>query len=83
MEMTKESDIPIVIESGVKTEMVTPTGFGILEGLHAEFKPVLALYPREVGYGFGNRDTGKFSAVRAIIGTEFVGTILATAAENS
>ena len=71
MEMLKKSEIPIVINSDVTTEMVTPTGFGILEGLHAECKPVVEMMPDFVGYGFGNRETGRFNAVRVIIGEEF------------
>jgi uncharacterized protein (DUF111 family) len=72
MEMLKLSDIPLVIETDVKTEMVTPTGFGILEGLKAEFRPTVGILPEKVGYGFGKRDTGRFGAVRAILGKEYV-----------
>lgn len=68
MEMMKESKIPVVINEEVKTEMVTPTGFGVLEGLNAEFRPSLEIKINEVGYGFGNRETGLFNAVRASIG---------------
>ena len=72
MEMLKSSDIPIVIDTEVTTEMVTPTGFGILEGLKAEVKPVIGIKPEKVGYGFGKRDTGRFNAVRIIIGEEYI-----------
>lgn len=68
MEMMKESKIPVIINEDVKTEMVTPTGFGVLEGLNAEFKPSLEITIDDVGYGFGNRETGLFNAVRASIG---------------
>lgn len=64
MEMMKNSRIPIIINEQVNTEMVTPTGFGILEGLNATFTPMLEIKIEGVGYGFGNRDTGLFSAVR-------------------
>ncbi len=69
MEMMKESKIPIIINEDVKTEMVTPTGFGILEGLNAEFRSKLEIKVEDVGYGFGNRETGLFNAVRASVGT--------------
>lgn len=68
LEMMKSSDIPMVINEGVGTEMVTPTGFGILEGLNAKFRTRLELNIEGVGYGYGNRDTGLFNAVRIIKG---------------
>ncbi|MDR2156756.1 MAG: LarC family nickel insertion protein [Clostridiales Family XIII bacterium] len=71
MEMLKDSDIPIIVETEVATEMVTPTGFGILKGLKAEFRPTVGLRPEKVGYGFGKRVTGRFGAVRAIFGEEY------------
>jgi uncharacterized protein (TIGR00299 family) protein len=71
MEMLKDSEIPLIIETDVKTEMVTPTGFGILKGLRAEFHPTVGLRPEKVGYGFGKRATGRFNAVRVILGEEY------------
>jgi uncharacterized protein (TIGR00299 family) protein len=72
MEMLKGSHIPIVIESEVHTEMVTPTGFGILEGLHATFLPTAGLRVEKVGYGFGKRETKAFNALRVILGEQYV-----------
>ncbi|MDR0852542.1 MAG: LarC family nickel insertion protein [Clostridiales Family XIII bacterium] len=71
IELLKMSNIPIMIETDVNTEMVTPTGAGILIGLNAEFHKRYAIVPEKVGYGFGKRDTGRFGAVRLIIGTEY------------
>jgi uncharacterized protein (TIGR00299 family) protein len=71
MEMLKTSDIPVIIETDVTTEMVTPTGFGILEGLKAEFRETVGIRPEKVGYGFGKRATGRFGAVRVILGEEY------------
>jgi uncharacterized protein (TIGR00299 family) protein len=68
MEMMQGGQIPAIINEDVKTEMVTPTGFGILLGLHAEFKSKLEIKINKVGYGFGDRDTGLFSAVRISLG---------------
>jgi len=71
MEMAKGADIPIIIESDVKTEMVTPTGFGIIKGLRAKFEPGLGIIPEKTGYGFGKRDTGRIGAVRVTIGEKY------------
>jgi len=68
MKMAEGSGIPIVIESDVDTEMITPTGFGIIKGLGAKFKPRLGIIPEKTGYGFGKRDTGRFGAVRVTVG---------------
>lgn len=69
MEILKYSEIPIVIEEDIKTETVTPTGIGILEGLKAKHRDKIEFKVDNVGYGFGKRDTGRFSAVRVILGT--------------
>ena len=69
MEMARGHGIPIVIEDAVKTEMITPTGFGIIKGLNAKFEPRLGLVPEKTGYGFGKRDTGRLGAVRVTLGT--------------
>ncbi|MDR2486371.1 MAG: LarC family nickel insertion protein [Clostridiales Family XIII bacterium] len=68
VEILKKSAIPIVIEADVATEMTTPSGLAVLEGLGAVFSPKLTLLPERSGYGFGRRDTGRFGAVRALIG---------------
>ena len=68
MKMAEGSGIPIVIESDVPTEMITPTGFGIIKGLGAKFEPSFGIMPDRVGYGFGKRDTGRFGAVRVTLG---------------
>ena len=69
MEMAKGSGIPIIIEEDVNTEMITPTGYGIIKGLGAKVKPSIGILTENVGYGFGKRDTGRFGAVRIILGT--------------
>ena len=68
MEMLKGCGIPIVIESEVNTEMITPTGFGIIKGLRMKFVPSLGIAPERTGYGFGKRDTGRLGAVRVTLG---------------
>jgi uncharacterized protein (TIGR00299 family) protein len=68
VEMAKNSDIPIIINADVNTEMVTPTGFAILKGLGAKFEPRLGIRPEKTGYGFGKCDTGRLAAVRVTLG---------------
>jgi uncharacterized protein (DUF111 family) len=68
-EMLKGSGISIVGED-VATEMVTPTGLGILKGLGAECALIPEMRVLGVGYGFGKRDTGRFNALRVILGVE-------------
>jgi Uncharacterized conserved protein len=71
VEMAKNAGIPIVIENDVKTEMITPTGFGIIKGLQAKFEPHFGLFPQKTGYGFGKRDTGRLGAVRVTLGEKY------------
>ena len=71
MAMMKDSDLPIVIDEDVNTEMITPTGFGILKGLCAKFEPHFGFYAHKIGYGFGKRDTGRLGAVRITLGTKY------------
>jgi uncharacterized protein (TIGR00299 family) protein len=68
MEMLKGSGISIVGED-VNTEMVTPTGFGILKGLGARCTRLPEINVAGAGYGFGKRNTGRFNALRVILGT--------------
>jgi uncharacterized protein (DUF111 family) len=68
MEMLKGSGIRIVGED-VNTELVTPTGFGILKGLGARCTRLPEIRVEGVGYGFGKRQTGRFNALRVIRGT--------------
>ena len=71
MKMAEGAGIPIVIEADVDTEMITPTGFGIIKGLGAKFESHLGLVPEKTGYGFGKRDTGRFGAVRLTLGEKY------------
>ncbi|MDR1815079.1 MAG: LarC family nickel insertion protein [Clostridiales Family XIII bacterium] len=69
LEMAQGAGLPIVIDADVETEMITPTGFGIIKGLGAQFEPHLGIVAERVGYGFGKRDTGRLGAVRVTLGT--------------
>lgn len=68
MEMLAESHIPVISEN-VNTELVTPTGLGIIKCLAAEFGPLPAMMVDKVGYGFGKRETGRLNALRVVMGT--------------
>lgn len=67
MEILKKSQIRIV---GVdaETEMVTPTGIGILEGLKCKPSLIPEMKVMKVGYGYGKRDIGRFNGLRVVIG---------------
>ncbi|MDR2610515.1 MAG: LarC family nickel insertion protein, partial [Clostridiales Family XIII bacterium] len=51
--MSKRSEIPLEIDAGVTTEMVTPSGYAILNGLGAKFCPGIKLRTVREGFGFG------------------------------
>jgi uncharacterized protein (TIGR00299 family) protein len=67
VEMLKGSKIPLVQEN-VNTEMVTPTGAGIIKTISSGFGNMPAMKIIASGYGFGKRDTGGFNALRVISG---------------
>jgi len=67
MEMLAGSGIPLVPED-VETELVTPTGMGLIKTLASGFGARPAMTVLKTGYGFGKRYTGKFNALRVILG---------------
>ena len=73
MEMLAGSDIPL-IQTDVKTELVTPTGMGIIKCLAKEFGKMPAIKIHKAGYGMGKRDTGGFNALRVVMGEYLVAT---------
>lgn len=68
MEMLTDSNIPYIIED-VNTELVTPTGIGIIKCLAQSFGKMPVIMANKIGYGRGKRDTGRFNALRCIMGT--------------
>jgi uncharacterized protein (DUF111 family) len=75
-ELLKQTDIPLISDPSVNTEMVTPSGLGVLIGLGCRYEAepatekinaAPAAPPQRTGYGFGTRDTGKLGAVRATL----------------
>lgn len=67
MEMLKGSGIPLIQED-VNTELVTPTGFAIAKCVAESFGAMPPMDISSVGYGFGKRETGRFNALRAVVG---------------
>ena len=67
MAMLEGTDIPVV-QDDVSTEMITPTGMGIVKCLAEDYIKMPAMKIEKIGYGLGKRETGKFGAVRAIMG---------------
>jgi len=70
MEMLKDSKIPLIQED-VNTEMVTPTGMGLIKCLSSSFGNMPAMIIDKVGYGLGKRETGRLNALRVVMGTLF------------
>ncbi|MFC6180788.1 LarC family nickel insertion protein [Lactiplantibacillus daowaiensis] len=68
MQMRVGTQIPIHQRLDVHTELITPTGMGLVKTLVHDFGPLPAeITPIKVGYGFGKRDTGGFNALRAVL----------------
>ena len=67
--MLPGSNIAIKQTEDIKTELVTPTGLGILKGTKAICGSMPEMYVEGTGIGFGKRDTGRLNGLRAILGT--------------
>lgn len=68
--MLAGTKIPFIQED-VNTEMVTPTGMGIVKCLADEYITMPPMTIEKIGYGLGKRDTGRFGAVRVFLGTMY------------
>ncbi|KZT89968.1 nickel pincer cofactor biosynthesis protein LarC [uncultured Lactobacillus sp.] len=67
-QMLTEKEIPIEQQRDVKTELLTPTGLGIVKEFVSSFESISSNFSfQKVGYGFGKRETGKFNALRVFI----------------
>jgi uncharacterized protein (TIGR00299 family) protein len=67
MEMLAGSGIPLVSED-IGTELVTPTGMGLIKNLSAGYGRMPAMKIEKTGYGHGKRNTGRLNALRAVLG---------------
>ncbi len=68
MEMLCNSKIPLITED-IPFELVTPTGIGIIKMTCSAFGKMPAMAIEKTGYGMGKRNTGRFNALRAVVGT--------------
>ncbi|MBZ2406729.1 nickel pincer cofactor biosynthesis protein LarC2, partial [Liquorilactobacillus hordei] len=68
MQMRMNSEVPFRQRADVLTELVTPTGFGIIKCITDVFGGIPEnLVVEQVGYGFGTRETGSLNALRGIL----------------
>lgn len=68
MQMRIGTAIPIKQRTDIQTELITPTGMGLVKELVRVFSPI----PEhdvllKTGYGFGKRETGAFNALRVLL----------------
>lgn len=68
MEMLAGSGIPLISED-VGTEMVTPTGMGLIKCMASGFGSRPSMIVERTGYGCGKRATGRLNALRVILGS--------------
>lgn len=52
-----------LIQEVENQEMVTPSGLGILKGLHTVYTGEIPTPPTKIGYGFGKKELGRLSVV--------------------
>lgn len=67
MEMLAGSGIPLISEN-VGTELVTPTGMALIKHMAKDFGQMPPMLVEKTGYGMGKRETGRFNALRAVLG---------------
>jgi uncharacterized protein (TIGR00299 family) protein len=70
VEMLAGSGIPLISED-VPTELVTPTGMGIIKCLAGSFGARPAMKIEKTGYGIGKRETGRLNALRILMGEPY------------
>ncbi|MET1249116.1 nickel pincer cofactor biosynthesis protein LarC [Sporolactobacillus sp. STCC-11] len=68
MQMRIGTAIPIKQRTDIQTELITPTGMGLVKEIVSHFGSI----PEDAillktGYGFGKRETGSFNALRALL----------------
>lgn len=71
MEMLSGSGIPLVSEE-VGTELVTPTGMGLIKHISSSFGKMPPMVVGATGYGLGKRETGRLNALRVFLGEAYI-----------
>ncbi len=69
LEILKENNIPFY-STGIKKELVTPTGAAIVAGIVDEFGPMPNMEAKAVGYGAGTRDLEIPNMMRMVLGVK-------------
>lgn len=69
LEILKEEKIPFY-SSGIKKELVTPTGAAIVAGIADGFGDMPSMEARSIGYGAGTRDLEIPNMVRMVLGVK-------------
>lgn len=69
LEILKENNIPFY-STGIKKELVTPTGAAIVAGIVDEFGPMPNMEAKSIGYGAGYGDIEIPNMVRMILGVK-------------
>lgn len=69
LEILKEEKIPFY-SSGIKKELVTPTGAAIVAGIVDEFGDMPSMEAKAIGYGAGTRDLEIPNMVRMVVGVK-------------
>lgn len=68
MQMRVGTAIPVRQLMDVPTELITPTGMGVVKALVQDFGPVPTDWTiQKIGYGFGKRQTKQLNALRVLI----------------
>lgn len=68
MQMRVNSSIPIHQRLDINTELITPTGLGIIKNIVSNFSSIPDdMNILKIGYGFGKRDTGCFNVLRMLL----------------
>lgn len=70
LQMLAGSGIPLISEN-VGTELITPTGMGLIKCMSSGFGSPPPMIVEKVGYGFGKRETGRLAALRVTLGETF------------
>lgn len=73
MQMRLNSHVPFRQRADVLTELVTPTGFGIIKCTADAYGGLPEnLVIEKAGYGFGTRETGSLNALRGCLGNSLL-----------